>query len=167
MFEDKSETVSSTTHEQDAVLTGEHNCPDMADESPEERQKPWLRRETQGATGDTEKMGTERAPAAEEGRGSQPKNGGRGGGLPPTHPMHPSQFSGDRYDRRAMMTLLGAFCVMVCFKYFHHVLFCFILLLSVIFPHSSLLTSNKFSRSVTSHSDNAMSFDTILTHDAV
>ncbi|KAL1896075.1 hypothetical protein Sste5346_004814 [Sporothrix stenoceras] len=28
--------------------------------------------------------------------------------------MHPSQFSGDRYDRRAMVTLLGCFCAMFC-----------------------------------------------------
>ncbi|CAK7227528.1 hypothetical protein SBRCBS47491_006600 [Sporothrix bragantina] len=39
------------------------------------------------------------------------KPGGRGG-LPPSHPMHPSQFVGDKYDRRALATLLGSFCVM-------------------------------------------------------
>ncbi|CAK7233211.1 hypothetical protein SCUCBS95973_008517 [Sporothrix curviconia] len=44
--------------------------------------------------------------------GGPGKPGGRGG-LPPNHPMHPSQFVGDRYDRRALATLLGSFCVMV------------------------------------------------------
>ncbi|CAK7228495.1 hypothetical protein SBRCBS47491_006922 [Sporothrix bragantina] len=28
--------------------------------------------------------------------------------------MHPSQFLGDKYDRRAMLTLLGSFCAMFC-----------------------------------------------------
>lgn len=41
------------------------------------------------------------------------KPGGRSG-LPPSHPMHPSQFVGDTYDKRALATLLGSFCVMVC-----------------------------------------------------
>lgn len=54
------------------------------------------------------------------GQGGGPPGGhGKGrGGLPPNHPMHPSQFSGDRYDRRAMMTLLGSFCVMVWHQFF-------------------------------------------------
>jgi hypothetical protein len=40
---------------------------------------------------------------------------GHGGGrdLPPNHPMHPSQFSGDRFERTPLLTLLGCFCVMV------------------------------------------------------
>jgi hypothetical protein len=49
----------------------------------------------------------------EEGNSSG-KKGKQRGGLPPHHPMHPSQFSGDKYDGRAMKTLIGAFCVMVC-----------------------------------------------------
>jgi hypothetical protein len=48
----------------------------------------------------------------------KPKNfpgpGGRGGGLPPNHPMHPSQFAGDRFEKPALLTLAGSFCVMVC-----------------------------------------------------
>lgn len=45
----------------------------------------------------------------------KPGPGGKpGGGLPPNHPMHPSQFSGDRWDRQALLTLLGCFCVMFC-----------------------------------------------------
>ena len=39
-------------------------------------------------------------------------HGTAGRGLPLTHPMHPSQFSGDRWDRRALLTLLGSFCAM-------------------------------------------------------
>ena len=34
-------------------------------------------------------------------------------GLPPSHPMHPTQFSGDRFERTPLLTLLGCFCVMV------------------------------------------------------
>lgn len=48
---------------------------------------------------------------------TEPKSGphGHGGGrdLPPIHPMHPSQFSGDRFERTPLLTLLGCFCVMV------------------------------------------------------
>lgn len=36
-----------------------------------------------------------------------------GSGLPPHHPMHPSQFCGDRYHPQAMWTLAGCFCIMV------------------------------------------------------
>ncbi|GAM89554.1 hypothetical protein ANO11243_075930 [Dothideomycetidae sp. 11243] len=35
-------------------------------------------------------------------------------GLPPDHPMHPSQFAGDRFERTPLLTLAGAFCVMFC-----------------------------------------------------
>ncbi|CAK7232824.1 hypothetical protein SCUCBS95973_008388 [Sporothrix curviconia] len=43
--------------------------------------------------------------------------GGPGrGGMPLNHPMHPSQFSGDKYDRRAMVTLLG--CIGVFQDYY-------------------------------------------------
>ncbi|KAK9447082.1 major facilitator superfamily domain-containing protein [Limtongia smithiae] len=43
-----------------------------------------------------------------------PKSGPAGGGrgLPPHHPMHPSQFSGDKFAVPALLTLLGSFCVM-------------------------------------------------------
>lgn len=41
----------------------------------------------------------------------RPQKGGQG--LPPNHPMHPSQFSGDRFELQALMTLAGSFCVMV------------------------------------------------------
>lgn len=43
-------------------------------------------------------------------------HGGHGGGrgLPPNHPMHPSQFSGDRFERTPLLTLVGCFCVMFC-----------------------------------------------------
>ena len=45
----------------------------------------------------------------------KPKSGAHGfsHGLPPSHPMHPSQFSGDRFERTPLLTLLGSFCVMV------------------------------------------------------
>ena len=43
------------------------------------------------------------------------KSGAHGVGrdLTPNHPMHPSQFSGDRFERTPLLTLLGCFCVMV------------------------------------------------------
>jgi hypothetical protein len=48
-------------------------------------------------------------------KGMKPGGGLHGGGrgLPPNHPMHPSQFSGDRFERVPLLTLLGSFCVMV------------------------------------------------------
>ncbi|CAK7203123.1 hypothetical protein SEUCBS139899_005852 [Sporothrix eucalyptigena] len=42
-----------------------------------------------------------------------PPGASKRGGLPPHHPMHPSQFSGDQYDQRALVTLLGCFCAML------------------------------------------------------
>lgn len=51
----------------------------------------------------------------EEKKKEKPRPGpyGFGAGLPPSHPMHPSQFSGDRFERTPLLTLLGSFCVMV------------------------------------------------------
>lgn len=45
--------------------------------------------------------------------------GGKFGGrsLPPDHPMHPSKFTGDKFERQPLLTLLGAFCVMVSASY--------------------------------------------------
>jgi MFS family permease len=43
---------------------------------------------------------------------TKPLPHGAARGLPPNHPMHPSQFSGDRFERKALLTLLGSFCVM-------------------------------------------------------
>lgn len=56
-----------------------------------------------------------KSPLANNGSpgGTQNAGGGRGG-LPPSHPMHPSQFSGDKFERTALWTLLGSFCVMFC-----------------------------------------------------
>lgn len=53
-------------------------------------------------------------PVTQKGHGG---GGGHHGGrpnLPPNHPMHPSQFSGDKWSRPALLTLLGSFCVMFC-----------------------------------------------------
>lgn len=48
---------------------------------------------------------------------SGPKGPGGGRSLPSSHPMHPSQFIGDKYAQPAMITLLGCFCVMVSIFY--------------------------------------------------
>lgn len=75
-------------------------------------------------TADGKEAGGDFKPQADAERGptngfAGPKRPGghrRAGGLPLNHPMHPSQFSGDKYDRRAIATLLGSFFAMV--RYF-------------------------------------------------
>lgn len=56
----------------------------------------------------------ETAPGQGEEESKVEKIAAGGSPFPPNHPMHPSQFSGDRFERKPMLVLLGAFCVMFC-----------------------------------------------------
>lgn len=54
------------------------------------------------------------APGQGEEEAKVEKVAAGGSPFPPGHPMHPAQFSGDRFERKPMLVLLGAFCVMFC-----------------------------------------------------
>lgn len=105
MSDDGSPTISTYDIEkQDQHVNEGTNAQALGDTAPATRAEV-AKQETVENVVDVEKHGQAvAAPAAAKGPFA----------LPPNHPMHPSQFSGDRFERAPVLCLIGAFFAIFC-----------------------------------------------------